>query len=481
VNWLIRQAEIRPDATALRVGPARISWSELVTRTERIAAALQIAGLRPGARVAALASNGPHYVALVHAAMWAGTTLVPLNPKLPDETLSWQLRDSHADLLVVDHGAANRSLSLGPVRFVQIEELTYSGSAEPAPVTDDATATILYTSGTSGEPKPVRLTWANHAASATASALNLGLHRDDDWLCCLPMYHVGGLSIALRTAMYGTRMTLLEEFDVDSVLEALRSDVTLVSVVPTMLRRLAERTGGPDGLAAHVAAGKLRAILVGGGPVSADYLSACHDAGLPVIPTYGMTETASQIATLPPDRSDKIGAAGYPVWGAEISIRDADGEPVKEGPGIVWVRGPMVTSGYVDRPDVNRRRFVGGWFRTGDRGVIAPDGFLHILGRHDDVIVTGGENVSPGEVERVIAQHSGVSEVAIFGVADDEWGEVVCAAVVTDGTVSRTELDEYCRDRLAGHQRPRKWVALSSLPRTSTGKIRRAVLRERHG
>lgn len=481
MNWLIRQSQLHPDAVALRVGPSEISWSGLVKRTERIAAALQVAGLRPGARVAALASNGPHYVALLHAAMWTGTTLVPLNTRLPDATLSWQLRDSDADLLVVDHSAANRSLNLGHVRFVQVEELTYRGSATLQPMNADLAATILYTSGTSGDPKPVRLTWANHAASAAASALNLGLQRDDDWLCCLPMYHIGGLSIALRSAIYGTRMTLLEEFDVDAVLEALRGDITLVSVVPTMLHRLVDRMGGPEGLAEHVANGKLRGILVGGGPVKADYLSACRDAGLPVIPTYGMTETASQIATLPPDRSDKIGAAGYPVWGAEISIRDADGDPVEEGPGIVWVRGPMVTSGYVDSPEINRRRFVGGWFRTGDRGVLSPDGFLHVLGRHDDVIVTGGENVSPGEVERVISQNAAVKEVAIFGVADDEWGEVVHAAVVTDGSVSSSELDEYCRDRLAGHQRPREWVVLSSLPRTSTGKIRRAFLRERHG
>jgi O-succinylbenzoic acid--CoA ligase len=469
---------MRPNATALRVGPAEITWRDLVTRTERIAAALQIAGLRRGARVAALVTNGPHYLALLHAAMWSGTTLVPLNPTLPDDVLSWQLRDSQADLLVVDHGAANRSLSLGSVRFVQIEELTYSGSAEPVATPEDAVATILYTSATSGEPKPVRLTWANHIASATASALNLGLHHDDDWLCCLPMYHVDGLAIALRSAIYGTRMTVLENFDLDRVLEELGGDIALVSLVPTMLRRLTSRTDGPGGLARHLGE-NVRAILLGGGPVQPAYLRECVEAGLPVVPTYGMTETASQIATVPPDRiADRLGCAGYPVWGAEISIRDDDGEPIDDGPGIVWVRGPMVSSGYVDRPDVNRQRFISGWFCTGDRGELDADGFLRIVGRHDDVIVTGGENVSPDAVERVIAQHPRVRDVAVFGLPDDDWGETVTAAIVTTGSVALEELDEFCRRRLAGHQRPQRWIAVRRLPRTSTGKIRRAALRE---
>ncbi len=476
MNWLVRQTQMRPDAVALRFEESTLTWKELHRRTDRVAAALEVAGARSGARVATLVENGPDFVALLHAAMWTGAALVPLNTRLTDFTLNEQLRDCNADLLVIDHEAANRSLELGHIRFVQVEELTYSLSTNPVTLRPGNDATILYTSGTSGTPKPVRLTWKNHMASALASALNLGLDGEDDWLCCLPMYHVGGLAIAMRSAIYGTQMTLMRRFDAARVLEALRERCTIVSLVPTMLVKLVEEAGGVEELAQTLATSRVRAILLGGGAADPALVGEAIMAGLPVFQTYGMTETSSQITTVPPDRaSDKIGSAGYPIFGAELSIRSAEGEPTDDA-GIVWVRGPMVASGYLDRPEDNRLKFVGGWYRTGDWGRLDDDGFLWIEGRADEMIVTGGENVAPAEVERLLLQHPRVADAAVFGTPDPVWGEIVNAAVVLRGS-DEADLDAIFRDVLAPHQRPRAWHFVTELPRTSTGKIERDRIR----
>lgn len=427
--------------------------------------------------MAALADNGAHYVALALAAMWSGNTLVPLNSKLPDASLSWQLKHSGARLLVIDRSAANRSLDLGNIRFVQIEDLTVSRAVDPVPLSLDSAATLIYTSGTSGEPRLVRLTWRNHESSAMASAVNLGVRPDDDWLCCLPLYHVGGLSVIFRSAIYGTAVTVLDGFDADEVLEHLQGHITLVSLVPTMLKRLAERAGGVEELAALTRRGKLRAILLGGGPADPTFIRACLEAEIPVVQTYGMTESCSQVATMPPSRAlEKLGSSGFPLMGAEIDIRSPSGLPLSEkGRGIVWVRGPMVASGYVDPPPGMQRRFVGGWFMTGDVGEIDDDGFLWVYGRHDDVIVTGGENVAPDEVEHVIARHPMVEDVAVFGVPDPEWGERVVAAVVAPN-IAIDLLDAWCQTELAGHQRPKEWRMVQSIPRNSMGKLLRTRL-----
>lgn len=474
MNWLQRQAKTQPDEVALTVGDVDVTWLALTRRVQRTAAALNVAGVGPGSRVAALADSGVNYVALAWAAMWTGATLIPLNSRLTDATLSWQLQHCRAELLVIDQGAANRSLDLGNIRFVSIEDLTYSRASDAVPFVLDTPGTMLYTSGTSGPPRLVRLTWRNHMASATASAMNLGVQPEDNWLCCLPLYHIGGLAVFFRSAIYGTRATLLDRFDAAEVVSHLERDISIVSLVPTMLRRLADVAGGLEELADRLAAGRLRAILLGGGAADPAFVGACLDAGLPVIQTYGMTEACSQIATIPPALArDKLGSSGFPVLGAEVEIRTEEGLPRACGPGVIWVRGPMVTSGYVNAPDA-RDRFLGGWFKTGDIGELDEDGFLWVHGRHDDVIVTGGEKVAPTRVEQVIVQHPSVDEVAVFGVTDPQWGQRVVAAVVTDATVE--DLNAWCREHLGDYERPRDWRFVEALPRTSTGKVRRNAL-----
>jgi O-succinylbenzoic acid--CoA ligase len=297
------------------------------------------------------------------------------------------------------------------------------------------------------------LTRANHEASAIASAWNIGVDPDDRWLCVLPLHHVGGLAILWRSVIYGTTVVLHDGFDAGRVALAVQEgEVTLASLVPTMLRRVRE-AGLSD-------PGRLRALLLGGGPVPRDLLEWAAATGLPVLQTYGMTETASQVATLRADEAvTHHGSAGRPLLGVELAIGEG---------GEILVRGPMVARGALA---------ADGWLHTGDRGHLDEDGFLHVEGRLDDVIVTGGENVAAVEVEDALLAHPSVADVAVAGRADAEWGEAVTAWVVLATHASDAELGAHCRERLAGFKVPKAFVRVDELPRNAAGKVLRARLR----
>ena len=313
-------------------------------------------------------------------------------------------------------------------------------SAPPVPLDPPpGTRTVIFTSGTTGEPKPVYLTAANHEASAIASAWNLGVHPQDRWLCCLPLWHVGGLAIPIRSAIYGTTAVLHDGFDAGRVREEIESgEVTLVSLVATMLRRLIDA-----GLSSWPT---LRGALVGGGPIPAGLLDWADATGFPLIPTYGMTETASQVVT-----------GHRPLLGVNLRI-GAGGE--------ILVRGPMVAPGSCDGD---------GWLHTGDRGRV-DDGRLVVEGRLDDVIVTGGENVAAAEVEEALLAHPAVADAAVAGRPDAEWGEAIVAFVVLSGEASDDDLLRHCRDRLPGFKVPKAIERRDELPRNAAGKLVRGRL-----
>lgn len=307
---------------------------------------------------------------------------------------------------------------------------------------------VVFTSGTTGPPKGVRLTKPNLAAAAAASAEHLGHGPEDDWLLAMPMHHVGGISVVVRQAYTGGSITLLPAFEPGVFAAAMKGRVTMVSVVPTMLSRLIE----------HGPFGGLRAVLVGGGPIPEGLLERAVDVGLPVLPTYGMTETLGQVATLHPDAP--LAYRAHPLPGVELRT---------EPDGRIAVKGPQVSAGYVgetDRPDP--------WFITGDIGEIDDEGAVRVLGRADTVIVTGGENVSPERVESMLRSHPGVVEAVVVGVADAEWGELVACGY--SGSVAAEVLADWARDRLPGFMVPKRFVALDAVPRTALGKPdRRAV------
>jgi O-succinylbenzoic acid--CoA ligase len=304
----------------------------------------------------------------------------------------------------------------------------------------DGFSTVILTSGTTGRPKPVPLTRANHEASAIASAWNLGVAPEDRWLCCLPLWHVGGLNILVRSAIYGTTAVLHDGFDAERVREEIESGrITLVSLVATMLRRLIDA-----GLSEWPG---LRAALVGGGPVPRDLVEWAEGTGFPLLQTYGMTETCSQVVT-----------GGRPLLGVELRISQA---------GEILVRGPMVAAGSIA---------ADGWLHTGDRGRLDAEGSLHVEGRLDDMIVTGGENVAALEVEEALLAHPAVADAGVVGRPDAEWGSAVTAYVVLATATSDAELLAHCRERLARHKVPKAIHRLDELPRNAAGKLLRRRL-----
>jgi O-succinylbenzoic acid--CoA ligase len=301
---------------------------------------------------------------------------------------------------------------------------------------------VVFTSGTTGSPKGVRLTRLNLTAAASSSAEHLGHGADDDWLLAMPMHHVGGVSIVVRQAFTGGSITMLDRFDADAFAAAMVGSVTMVSVVPTMLARLVDR--GPFS--------GLRAVLVGGGPIPRGLLEAGAEAGLPVLPTYGMTETFGQVATLRP--GSPLAYKAHPLPGVEFDIGRG---------GRIAVKGPQVSPGYAGEPDRGDP-----WFVTGDLGEIDDDGALHVLGRADTVIISGGENVNPERIETILRSHEAVDEAVVVGIPDSHWGELVVCGYT--GTASPEELRSWVSARVPDYMVPRRFVPLKTIPRTAIGK-----------
>jgi O-succinylbenzoic acid--CoA ligase len=413
-----------------------ISWFDLDGLAHAWAERFQTSGLGPGERVAVIEPAGVRFASLLHGCLRSGAALVPISPRAPASEVDRVLADCRPRLLVRDG---------------EVERLPGPAAGDP----DDAC--VLYTSGTTGPPKGVRLTLANHAVSARGCARGLGATEADRWLLCLSPHHVGGLAILLRSVLCNQPVVALARFEVDAVLEAIRAErPTLVSLVPTMLMRLLE-AGGLDELRS------LRAILVGGAPVSTDTALEWSRLGLSVCPSYGLTETCSQVAIVPPDRTTELaGTAG--VVGTQASIEIVGDEIV--------VSGPAVSPGYVNPELAPAPRE--GRFATGDAGRLDGD-VLTVWGRRDDTIISGGENVHPEQVEGVLRDHPSVRDIAVAGRPDPTWGQVVTAWVVAEG-VAAADLEAWCRERLEAFKVPRRWTFLDVLPRTEGGKLRRRDL-----
>jgi len=304
-----------------------------------------------------------------------------------------------------------------------------------------------------GAPHSVGLTYGNFLWSAVGSAFNIGVEPEDRWLCCVPLSHISGMGIVMRSAIYGTTAVLHDGFDVDRVAAALGEDgITVVSVVTTMLTRLLEAGADLSGP---------RTILVGGGPVPEEPLQEAIGRGATVVQTYGLTEACSQVTTLAPGEARrKLGSAGRPLLTTHLRIQD----------GEILVQGPTVAPGLAD---------ADGWLHTGDLGRIDEEGFLYVEDRIDDMIVTGGENVVPAEVENVLLRHPEVADAAVIGRDDPEWQQAVTAVVVleTGSGASPDELRRHCADSLAGYKVPKRIELAAALPRTPSGKLMRRALR----
>lgn len=465
-DWLRARAHVTPHRLAIMYEGHYVSYAELDRLTDRLAAGLVGRGVQPGDRVATRLVNSVEAIALIHAVARVRAVLVPLNTRLPEGEQAKQIALVEP-VLVVDSGAYEQ--------WAMARDS--SGQRAQAP---GIAQSIVFTSGSSGPPKGVVLSFDNHFWSANASAYRLGLDINDRWLSCLPLYHVGGLSIVFRSCLYGTAMVLQRGFDLNDFQRSLQEDrITLTSLVPTMLHRLLHSLPSNN-----VWPHSLRLLLLGGAAARPQLLAAAWEAGLPVATTYGLTEAASQVATaLPADVQRKPGSVGKPLMFTQVKIADSSDQQKTAAIGEigeVLVRGPQVMAQYYGNSDATATALQDGWLHSGDMGYLDPDGDLFIVQRRRDMIISGGENIYAAEVEAVLRGHPAVADVCVVGLPDPEWGQRIAAAVQLHPgeTLSQDDLLAYSRTRLAGYKQPaaQDMRFVTALPHTASGKIARQAV-----
>jgi malonyl-CoA/methylmalonyl-CoA synthetase len=443
---------------ALVVAGRTVSAAELEDRSRAVAGRLQAAGLQPGDRMLFSAASSLDLVVAHVAALRAGLVVVPANTAYREREIAHIVRDAQPRAALVDDDDRARWIRAAEPQALVVAPPVDLPDAAPAALDaaqPDDPALIGYTSGTTGAPKGAVLSHANLLAGSASVELAWRWSADDRLVLALPLFHVHGLCVGLHgTLLAAAAAVLLPRFSVDGVLDAAATHGgTLFFGVPTMYHRLAQSPRAGE-------LARLRLCVSGSAPLPAELHRALAErAGQRVLERYGMTETLMNVSN-PYDGERRPGSVGLPLPGVELRLVEDE----------IQVRGPNVFGGYWRRPDATADSFADGWFRTGDLGALDDDGYLRILGRSKELIISGGFNVYPREVEEVLLDHPAVSEAAVVGTPSDEWGEVVTAYVVADGA-SEAALLEFAEARLAAFKRPRSVRFVDALPRNALGKV----------
>jgi acyl-CoA synthetase (AMP-forming)/AMP-acid ligase II len=497
---LARWEHERPDDPALTYAGTTRTWAELARRVRQNAAAQRAAGLVPGDRVAVLDLNHPSCLEVTLACAQAGTANAVVNFRLAPPEIVYVINDAKARVLFVgpEFAAAVEQVrdELPSVELVVpvggdadgYEAWLAAHEPDPAVHTADPADCFvqLYTSGTTGFPKGAQLTHRGMLSHSSNVAHDFDLDGDSRVQVAMPLFHVGGTSYALLAVSRGAHVVMLRTPDPAAVVESLESQrITHTFLVPALLAAMTQVPGvGERDFSA------LRALSYGASPMPLPVMRAC----LKLFPgvmhqVYGMTEACGVVSSLgPADHGDpavahRLVSAGTPIHGVEIEIRDpATGDPVPTGePGEIWVRTEQLLGGYWGRPEATAAAITpDGWLRTGDGGHMDGDGYVYVTDRIKDMIISGGENIYPAEIERVLAEHPAVADVAVIGVPDERWGEVPKAVVVPDPgtTVDPDALIAWCREHLAAFKCPKSVDLLDELPRNPTGKVLKKELRK---
>jgi long-chain acyl-CoA synthetase len=482
-SLLTESAERTPDAPAIRLGELELSYGELDDRGARLATLLRENGLEPDDRVGVMLPNVPEFPVAYYGVLRAGCVVVPMNVLLKRREIAFYLEDSGAKLLLAWHGfleEARDGASDAGAELVGVEPATFAATLaelEPAPglveTAEDDTAVILYTSGTTGKPKGAELTHLNLFRNADVSSRTTSeISQGDVVLGALPLFHSFGQTVAMNASLkVGACLTLVPRFDPGEALETMQRDgVTHFYGVPTMYGALLhhpERDGFDTS--------SLRICITGGASMPVEVLRGFEDAfGAKVMEGYGLSETSPVACSNHPDRERKAGSIGTPIEGVEMRVVDEDDNPVAQGEvGEIVIRGHNIMKGYWQRPDATAEAMRGGWFHSGDMARTDEDGYFYIVDRKKDLIIRGGYNVYPREVEEVLYEHPQIREAAVVGVPHDEWGEEIGAAVVLhEGEeLPPEEVGAYVKERIAAYKYPRVVWFLDELPKGPTGKI----------
>ena len=496
-----------PDAPACRIGGnpnSTTTYRELDDLSGRAAAGLREAGLSPGQVVALQLPNIPQFLIAYFGALKAGLVVLPLNPLLMAPELEYHLTDSAAAMLIGFQGlhaeAAKACETTGvPLYLVSADAAPDSPLPEGTrPVTElistapldepggdvaargpDDTAVLVYTSGTTGKPKGAELTHFQLYMNCTVAGGLFGARSDDVVLAVLPFFHVFGLSSVINVFVrYGGCLSILPRFQPSAVLDAIEANrCTVIGGVPTMLHALAQQDITGRDLSA------LRVAVSGGASLPEDIMRTFEDKyGIEVLEGYGMTETASSCSfNRPGDR--KVLSIGKPLWGVRMRLADSSGRPLppgREHVGEILIRGHNVMKSYLGRPEATAETLRGGWLHSGDLGYMDEDGFYFIVDRAKDLVIRGGYNVYPREIEEVLYAHPSILEAAVIGKPDERLGEEVVAVVALreGASVSAEEIIAYTRERLAAYKYPREIRFMAELPKGPSGKILKAALRD---
>src|SRR5690625_3647838 len=473
-HWLTKQADLAPNKLALEIDEEiSLTFKELYNKSKQIAQKLNNLNINPKDRIAILSTNSLDMLMTIHALSYLDAIVVLLNTRLTSSELNYQIKNSEATLLITtEELCQEKKLETNKVKtFTEKKELKQNVDK---PLNESVNLndiwTIMYTSGTTGLPKAVGHTYGTHWWSAISSGLNLGIHADDKWLSPLPMYHVGGLSVFIKSIIYGMSVYLLPHYNKERLSNVLHEkEITIASLVTLMLADYL------DSLEGQTSPAKLRAILLGGGSVPETLLNKAKDKKIPLFQSYGMTETSSQIATLSPtDNIRKLGSAGKPLMPAEVKVNAKTNEI-----GEVLVKGPMVISNYFNNEEATAESFKEGWLKTGDLGYLDEENFLYIVDRRSDLIISGGENIYPTEIENTLLNHDNIKEVAVVKKTDDKFGYVPAAFIVLKNKNYKPDFSSYLKDSLAKYKQPKEYIFIDELPRTASNKVKRFELEKR--
>ncbi len=505
-SLLQRTARMFGSNIAIRDGEGDLTWATYVGRIARAAGMLQTLGLRPGERYAILCHNCVRQAELTYAGYWLGAVPVPINYRLAPAEIALVLEDAECRLIAIEDGFAgmldqppldgwrSRAFCIAAgrtaVALPHYDDLKAAASViEPHDPAEDDDAILLYTGGTTGRGKGVRITHRNIVSNALQISRPMSVSESDVYLHTAPMFHSTDLK-ATVCSMMGAGHAYLPEFSPAKVLAAIaRYRVTILSLVPTMIIRILQ-----DAEFGRHDIGTVRLIIYGTMPIAAKWIRRTMDAfpGVAMHQLYGLTETVPVLCIMNEedhrrareDRPDLLGAVGRPVPGVDIRILADDGCELPPGAsGEIVVRGPQIAKGYHNRPHENAKVFRNGWFHTGDIGRFDDEGYLFILDRKKDMVITGGENVYTAEVEAAILKHPGVHEVAVIGVPDERFGEALFAVIVPAAgqKLSAEELIAHCRELIGGYKIPRKMVFVDALPRSTLDKVLKQDLRRTYG